>query len=96
PSRQEGFGIPILEAGLVRLPIFATDLPPFRESAADKAMLFPLDTPPSQVAAAIYDALQNDRAFQLRRRMITQFTWLGIVKNTILPLLEQVASGNKG
>ncbi|MCB0212906.1 MAG: glycosyltransferase family 4 protein [Anaerolineae bacterium] len=94
PSRQEGFGIPILEAGLVRLPIFATDLPPFRESAADKAMLFPLDTPPSQVAAAIYSALQNDRAFQLRRRMITQFTWLGIVKNTILPLLEQVASGN--
>ncbi|HXW00680.1 MAG TPA: glycosyltransferase family 4 protein, partial [Anaerolineae bacterium] len=28
PSHQEGFGIPILEAGLTRLPIFATNLAP--------------------------------------------------------------------
>lgn len=93
PSRQEGFGIPILEAGLVRLPIFATDLPPFRESAVDKAVLFALDTPPSQVADAIYTTLQNDRAFQLRRRMITHFTWLGVVKSKIMPLLVDVVSG---
>ncbi|MFU8773415.1 MAG: glycosyltransferase family 4 protein, partial [Anaerolineales bacterium] len=35
PSQREGFGIPILEAGLLRLPIFAADIPPFRESAGD-------------------------------------------------------------
>ena len=92
PSRQEGFGIPILEAGLARLPIFATDLPPFRESAAAKATLFPLDTPFAEVAATITTTLQTDRAFQLRRRVRTHFTWQGIVKHKILPLLSQVAA----
>jgi glycosyltransferase involved in cell wall biosynthesis len=90
PSRQEGFGIPILEAGLARLPIFATDLPPFRESAGDLACLFAPDTPAQDVAQIIVSTLQSDRAFQLRRRVLEHFTWRGIVKNKILPLLEQV------
>jgi mannosylglucosylglycerate synthase len=89
PSRQEGFGIPILEAGLARLPIFATDLPPFRESAGDLACLFPADTPETEVAQTILQTLQQDRAFRLRRRVLEHFTWRGIVKNQILPLLEQ-------
>jgi hypothetical protein len=92
PSRQEGFGIPILEAGLARLPIFATDLPPFRESADTYANLFPLETPMPDIAQAIVDTLQADRAFQLRRRVLEQFTWRGIVKTKILPLLEEVIS----
>ncbi|MBN1218690.1 MAG: glycosyltransferase family 4 protein [Anaerolineae bacterium] len=92
PSRQEGFGIPILEAGLARLPIFATDLPPFRESAGPEARLFALDTPADQVAHTIIETLQADRAFQLRRRVLEQFTWRGIVKTRILPLLEEVIS----
>lgn len=88
PSRQEGFGIPILEAGLARLPIFATDLPPFRESAGELANLYPADAPVEDVAHSIVETLQADRAFQLRRRVLDQFTWRGIVKNKILPLLE--------
>ena len=35
PSREEGFGIPVLEAGLSRLPIFCADIPPLRELAGD-------------------------------------------------------------
>ena len=90
PSRQEGFGIPILEAGLARLPIFATDLPPFRESAGPDATLFALDTPPQTVARTIIETLQADRAFQLRQRVKKNFTWQGIVQTKILPLLERV------
>ena len=93
PSRQEGFGIPVLEAGLARLPIFATDLPPFRESAGPHARLFAPATPVDEVAQAIVDALQSDRAFQLRRRVLTQFTWRGIVSSKILPLLAEVIAG---
>jgi glycosyltransferase involved in cell wall biosynthesis len=89
PSRQEGFGIPILEAGLARLPIFATDLPPFQESAGNLACLFAPDAPATEVAQTIVEALQQDRAFQLRRRVLEHFTWRGIVKNKVLPLLEQ-------
>lgn len=89
PSRQEGFGIPILEAGLARLPIFATDLPPFRESAATYACLFALDAPPAAVASTIIETLQSNQAFQLRRRMLSHFTWQRIVEDKILPLLQQ-------
>jgi glycosyltransferase involved in cell wall biosynthesis len=94
PSQQEGFGIPILEAGLARLPIFATDLPPFRESAERHANLFSPDTPVSEVGCTIIETLQADRAFQLRRRVLEQFTWRGIVRTKILPLLEQAILSN--
>jgi glycosyltransferase involved in cell wall biosynthesis len=92
PSRQEGFGIPILEAGLARLPIFATDLPPFRESAGQWAALFVVDAPPLKVAQTIYAMLQTDRAFQLRRRVLSHYTWRNIVETRILPLLVEVIS----
>ena len=94
PSRQEGFGIPILEAGLARLPIFATDLPPFRESAGPGATLFRPETPPNDVARTIIEALQTDRAFQLRQRVLKRFTWRSIVQIKMMPLLEEAITGN--
>ncbi len=45
-SRSEGFGIPILEAGLARLPVFCTDIPPFRESGQDDVTYLSLDVAP--------------------------------------------------
>jgi glycosyltransferase involved in cell wall biosynthesis len=79
PSQQEGFGIPILEAGLARLPIFAADLPPFRESAGAEATLFPAKMPPPEVAQMILEVLQADRAFQLRRRIISHYKFYSMV-----------------
>jgi glycosyltransferase involved in cell wall biosynthesis len=96
PSQQEGFGIPILEAGLARLPIFATNLPPFRESGGLWATLFAADTPPHEVAQTILEMLQTDRAFQLRRRVLTHYTWRSIVETRILPLLREVVSSKGG
>ncbi len=90
PSRQEGFGIPMLEAGLARLPIFATDLPPFRESAGGQANLFLPDAPPPTVAYKIVETLQMDQAFQLRRRVVADYTWRSVVENKIIPLLKEV------
>lgn len=90
PSRQEGFGIPVLEAGLGRLPIFATDLPPFRESAGEYAVLFPPETPPDDVGQTIVRTLKADRAFRLRRRVLTHFTWRTLLQARILPLLHDV------
>jgi glycosyltransferase involved in cell wall biosynthesis len=95
PSQQEGFGIPLLEAGLARLPIFATNLAPFRESAGPWATLFAAETSPPEVAQTILDRLQTDQAFQLRRRVLTHYTWRNIVETRILPLLREVVSAKK-
>lgn len=92
PSRQEGFGIPILEAALARLPIFAVDLPPFHESAGSGAVLFPQNAPPADVARTIITTLQADRAFQLRRRVLSHFTWQRLVETRVVPLLLEHAA----
>lgn len=90
PSRREGFGIPVLEAGLARLPIFAADIPPVRESAGTLGHLFHPEGEPEAVAEAIHAHLARDRAYQLRKRVLGQYTWQAILKRRLLPLLREV------
>ena len=40
PSREEGFGIPLIEAALTRLPIFCADIPPLRDLGDADVSLF--------------------------------------------------------
>ncbi len=47
PSRDEGFGLPVLEAIAANCPVLCSDIRPFRESFGDA---------PRYVSAAIYDA----------------------------------------
>ena len=93
PSLREGFGIPVLEAGLARIPIFASDIPPVRESSAGMINLFDPTGDPGQVAEMIVDHLRANRSYQFRRHVLAGFTWQSIIENKIIPLLEQ--SGNK-
>ncbi len=89
PSLREGFGIPVLEAGLARIPIFASDIPPVRESSAGMINLFDPTGDPEQVANMIYKFLETDNAYQFRRHVLTRFTWQSIVENKIIPLLQE-------
>jgi glycosyltransferase involved in cell wall biosynthesis len=88
PSFREGFGIPVLEAGLSRLPVFAADIPSVRESAAHLAGLFDLNSNPAGVAQMIAGRLAEDRAYQLKRRVLERFTWSKIIENQLIPLIE--------
>ncbi len=88
PSFREGFGIPVLEAGLSRIPVFAADIPPVQESAGDWAHLFDPRGHPSDVAEQIIACLNNDPAYQLRKRVIEKFTWTSIVRDRLIPLIQ--------
>jgi glycosyltransferase involved in cell wall biosynthesis len=55
-SRAEGFGLPLVEARLQGLPVFASDIPVFREILGEEACYLPLDRP-ALAAAAIEDFL---------------------------------------
>ncbi len=92
PSFREGFGIPVLEAGLARLPIFAADIPPVRESAGDLAYRFDPRGDPARVADAIAGVLEDDRRYLLRRRVMERFTWRAVIVRDILPLLQEVCA----
>ena len=87
-SREEGFGIPILEAGLSRLPVFCTDLPPLRALAGVCATYFSPDDDPVYIARLIAKKLTNDPSYQLRVRVRQEYTWDAIYRRMIAPLLE--------
>jgi glycosyltransferase involved in cell wall biosynthesis len=88
PSAKEGFGIPILEAGLARLPIFCADIPPLRETGEGAAHLFDLQGDPGLIAAQIADTLDVNAAHRLRRRVLSGYTWKMIVQRRVIPLLQ--------
>lgn len=88
PSAREGFGIPILEAGIARLPIFCADIPPFRESAQTFAHYFALDEAPADIAARMAEFFQTDARYLLKRRVVTAYAWQAIFRERIEPLLQ--------
>jgi glycosyltransferase involved in cell wall biosynthesis len=88
PSLQEGFGIPVLEAGLARLPAFCADIPPLRETGEDLVHYFDAGTDPATIAASIASVLESDRPGQLRRRVRHHYTWSRIFRDRIVPVLE--------
>ncbi len=89
PSLREGFGIPILEAGLARLPVFCSDIPPFHESAGPWANYFGLDEPPAVIAARLAASLAKDSSHGLRRRVLDEYNWTSLMAKRIVPLLEE-------
>ncbi len=89
PSLREGFGMPVLEAGLVRLPVLAADIPPVRESANDTATLFDPQGDPAEAAARIAERLRSDPIYRLHRRVLNHFTWDAIIDNLVIPLLTE-------
>jgi len=92
PSAYEGFGIPILEAGLAGIPIFCSDIAPFRETAGPAALYFELREAPAAVAARIATALRDDPRAALRRRVRQEYTWEAIYRQGVVPLLAQSLS----
>lgn len=89
PSRREGFGIPVLEAGLARLPVFGSNIPPIQESAGELANTFDPNGDPQEIARSMYTFLESDRSYQLKRRTVERFTWRAILKKQIIPMIEE-------
>jgi glycosyltransferase involved in cell wall biosynthesis len=88
PSEREGFGIPLLEAGLARLPIFCADLPPLRESARTHAHYFAPDETAPAIAARLADFCAHDSAYQLKQRTLREYAWERIFRERIEPLVR--------
>lgn len=92
PSREEGFGLPLLEAGLARLPVFTSELGPFQEIGGDAIQTFPLDGSPAACARQVIHGLMDDRGYRLRRRILAAYAWDVIMRDHIAPLLTRLAA----
>lgn len=87
-SREEGFGIPLLEAGISRLPIFCTDIAPLRAIAQEDAFYFTPETSSLDIAHAIKERLEGDPLYRVRCRVRLNFSWEVVYQRQIVPLLE--------
>jgi glycosyltransferase involved in cell wall biosynthesis len=87
PSREEGFGIPILEGGLAGLPIFCADIPPLRNLGGSSATYFSPDADPVELANRIVNHFSFDPVFRMRTRVRREFSWERIYARDIEPLL---------
>jgi glycosyltransferase involved in cell wall biosynthesis len=88
PSREEGFGIPLIEAAFSRLPVFCADIPPLRALGGGEALYFSPDADPAAVARLIADRLRADAAHRFAARARRDYSWQGIYAQHIAPLLQ--------
>jgi glycosyltransferase involved in cell wall biosynthesis len=89
PSREEGFGIPVIEAAFSKMPIFCTDIAPLRALGHEDVTYFSPNDEPDRVARLIADRLQQDAVYRVAGRVRRGYAWDSIYRDHIAPLLEE-------
>ncbi len=93
PSHQEGFGMPVLEAGLLALPVVAANtVPAAAEIGGSDVLQFDLNQQPQALAQRLLPWVNEDRRLRLARRTRQNFTWEAIFEKRIEPLLWEKRS----
>lgn len=81
PSGSEGFGLPVLEAAVARVPLVCADIPVLREVGGEDLYTFPVRGDGGDVAAAIERALAS-AAVRQRRLILSRFAWRCVLAST--------------
>ena len=89
PSFREGFGMPVLEAGLTGIPVVSTNVPAAEEIGNGDITLFNTDDDPDKVAELILEVVENSPIHHLKRRVRQNYTWEAIFRDQIEPLLTK-------
>ncbi|TNF49843.1 glycosyltransferase [bacterium] len=90
PSLQEGFGLPLLEAGLFKLPIVCSDIAPFREVTRGDVCIFSFEDSAEDVAQKIMDLVNSSPSNRMYRNIIRNYLWKNIYRQKIAPLFERI------
>lgn len=89
PSREEGFGIPVLEAGLSGLPIFCTDIPPLRDLGLTYANYFSPDASAAEIASMVLEYLAASPVTGFRIHVRSYYAWREIYRKKIDGLIRK-------
>jgi glycosyltransferase involved in cell wall biosynthesis len=89
PSHREGFAMPVLEAGLVGVPVVCTEVPAAVEIGQQDIVPFDRTEEPASLAERILAWAEGSPVHRLRRRVRQNFTWQAIFHRDIEPLLKR-------
>lgn len=89
-SKEEGFGLPVLEAGVARKPLFVSRIKPFEELLKEgiEAYMFGLNEKPPNIALKIFRYFLSDIIQYNFNNVIKIHRWSVIVREKVLPFLK--------
>lgn len=87
-STQEGFGIPLLEAGAKRMPIICTNIEPLPEIVKDYALKVDLNQDIPTITTSILNYLESLSIFSMFKRITSHYSWELIYKNYLKKLVD--------
>jgi glycosyltransferase involved in cell wall biosynthesis len=88
PSHREGFGMPVLEAGLAGLPVLSTSVPAAQEIGGKNVVIFSTEDSPDEIAALIMECTAQRPVHRHRVKVRQNYTWQAIFDHDIRPLLK--------
>jgi glycosyltransferase involved in cell wall biosynthesis len=91
-SKEEGFGLPVLEAGVARKALFVSRIKPFEEILREdiEAHMFGLNEKPANIAFKIFRYFLSDIIQHNFNNVIRKYRWSVIVKDKVLPFLRDI------
>lgn len=87
-SAMDGFGLPLLEAGSLRVPIFASDIKPYREIGTTNINYFSLTKSPREIARFILDRMKKMPQAYFYRKVSSHYSLQRIFKDQIVPFVS--------
>jgi glycosyltransferase involved in cell wall biosynthesis len=93
-SRDEGFGIPLVESMSLGIPVIVSDIPIFREIGGDAALFFPTEDTDAFAAAVRQLGKPGEWAARSARSVeqAARFTWRSSAERLLAVLAETVAT----
>jgi glycosyltransferase involved in cell wall biosynthesis len=89
-SRQEGFGLPLLEAAAHRLPIFCSDIQPLKSIALSSTVLLELRGAPRNIAERIRSYFEHDPIFNRKKYLLREYSAQRLYDEKIEPMFREL------
>lgn len=92
PSLEEGFGLTLLESGIIKLPVVCSNIPAFVEIGGDDVCIFDLGDSPKAIARKTLDFLHTLKPHRMFHKVMHQYAWDKILHSEILPFFNLVTN----